>query len=234
MPRPDPPGSRVLPALFLAALSFALLCVFAPPASAQEEDENAVAFRFGAGVTTNYIFRGFTQSSDKPAFQPYAELEWRGLYGRVGASNVNFEDPEWEIDYYAGYRFSLREVNFDIGYGRYTYTNSGKCCDETIARVGHQAHEKVWIGGEVHQDFSESKGYASAAAAVSLPRGFSVSGKLGGYYADGEGADWNLGISYRITEQLAADLRYHDSSESHALVNATLSFDTDWSMFGGD
>ncbi len=70
-------------------------------------------------LVSNYIWRGITQTFDKPALQAGGELEHRsGLYLGAWASNVS---EKWvpgsnlETDIYAGYRASIGDVNADLG-----------------------------------------------------------------------------------------------------------------------
>jgi uncharacterized protein (TIGR02001 family) len=76
-------------------------------------------------VTTDYIWRGMTQS-DGPALQGGFDYSHEsGLYAGIWGSNVNFNNGNGqELDYLAGYKFKLGEVNADLGYIKYNYPNS--------------------------------------------------------------------------------------------------------------
>jgi uncharacterized protein (TIGR02001 family) len=77
---------------------------------------------FGATVTSNYISKGSTQTSDRPAIQPYAELSYGIFYGSVWGSNVRFDGvDDVEIDLAAGIRPTLGNASFDIGFIQYLY-----------------------------------------------------------------------------------------------------------------
>ena len=77
-----------------------------------------------ANVTfaSDYVWRGMTQS-DGPAIQGGFDFEDEsGFYAGIWGSNVNFNDGAGsELDYYAGYGFSLGEVGVDIGYIAFDY-----------------------------------------------------------------------------------------------------------------
>ena len=82
-----------------ALIAFGLL-----PAAAQAQD-----FTVTAGVTaaSNYVFRSVTFSNDNAAIQPYVELSYKGFYGGLWASNVDFgpgTTDDFEVDYSLGYR----------------------------------------------------------------------------------------------------------------------------------
>ena len=75
--------------------------------------------------TTDYIWRGMTQS-DGPAVQGGFDYEAEsGFYAGFWGSNVNFNNGNGqELDYYAGYGFSLGDVGVDVGYITYDYPDS--------------------------------------------------------------------------------------------------------------
>ena len=75
--------------------------------------------------TTDYIWRGMTQS-DGPAVQGGFDYEAdSGFYAGFWGSNVNFNNGNGqELDYYAGYGFSLGNVGVDVGYITYDYPDS--------------------------------------------------------------------------------------------------------------
>ena len=72
--------------------------------------------------SSDYVWRGMTQS-DGPAMQGGFDFEDEsGFYAGIWGSNVNFNDGAGsELDYYAGYGFSLGEVGVDIGYIAFDY-----------------------------------------------------------------------------------------------------------------
>jgi len=75
-------------------------------------------------LTSNYIWRGMTQTDDSAAIQGAFNLEYKGFYTGVWASNVDFkgeDDAVVEVDYLAGYKNDAFGVTYDIGYGQYTY-----------------------------------------------------------------------------------------------------------------
>lgn len=82
------------------------------------------------GVTNNYIWRGISQTSHKPALQggvDYAHAS--GVYVGAWASNVNWitnsgatGTANIELDTYAGFRNTLQnEFSYDVGFIRYNY-----------------------------------------------------------------------------------------------------------------
>lgn len=76
------------------------------------------------GVTSNYIWRGVTQTEKDPALQ--AGLDYsleNGIYVGTWASNSNFAGAKGpEVDLYAGYKKDLKGgLAFDTGVTKYFY-----------------------------------------------------------------------------------------------------------------
>ena len=72
------------------------------------------------GVTSNYIWRGVTQSADLSAVSggiDYAHAS--GAY--VGVWQSSLASDQYEQDIYAGYAFDAGPVALDIGYIKYMY-----------------------------------------------------------------------------------------------------------------
>jgi uncharacterized protein (TIGR02001 family) len=96
----------------------------AVPAEAAREFKLA----FNAGVTSDYIFRGFSQNGRNPAVQGGVDATYGILYAGVWASQVKFGNPWYtsaEIDLYAGikpvWKSSFGDLTFDFGTIYYGY-----------------------------------------------------------------------------------------------------------------
>ena len=71
-------------------------------------------------VTTNYIWRGYTQNANTPTFQSGIDLAFGDFYaGTWGSGAFNGQ----EVDVYAGYTTEVAGVGIDVGYLEYIYTN---------------------------------------------------------------------------------------------------------------
>ena len=111
-------------------IALSLVAAFAAPAVA-EEAAGPHTFTANVGVVSNYIFRGISQSQHRPAIQggvDYAHAS--GLYAGLWASQVNWTDrPDWtyqknnhvEVDVYGGYKGTIGDVGYDVGFIRYFY-----------------------------------------------------------------------------------------------------------------
>ena len=72
-------------------------------------------------VTSDYIWRGITQTDSGPAIQGGLDYGHEsGVYIGTWASNV---DEGVEIDLYAGYAGEIGEFGYDLGYLTYNYTD---------------------------------------------------------------------------------------------------------------
>lgn len=94
------------------------------------------------GVTSNYVWRGVTQTDEKPALQIGADYAHdSGAYIGTWASNVKFPDAYdgVEADVYAGYKKDLKgDVFYDVGAIRYAYPSEDTALDftEVYAKAG--------------------------------------------------------------------------------------------------
>ena len=79
---------------------------------------------YNIGGTTDYRFRGISQSSFKPAVQGGIDFSHKsGAYAGVWASNVNWikdyigaTDGSLEVDFFGGYKGELaKDLGFDLG-----------------------------------------------------------------------------------------------------------------------
>lgn len=110
----------------------ATLLAISVPALAQEEGGGAFTLEGNLTATSDYVFRGVSQSSENPALQPSLTLSHEsGLYANVWASNVDFDTPgdgiSVEVDYTLGWSTDVAEgVNLDLSAVRYTYPGSNR------------------------------------------------------------------------------------------------------------
>jgi uncharacterized protein (TIGR02001 family) len=103
------------------SLSLALIATMA----FAEEKTSDVGVSANMSITSNYVWRGMTQSHNSAAVQGGVDLDYKGLYVGVWGSNVDFSDDKnsLEADLYAGYTGELEGIGFDIGAIQYIYPN---------------------------------------------------------------------------------------------------------------
>lgn len=75
-------------------------------------------------VSSNYIWRGVTQTSDQSAVS--GGIDWAhpsGVY--IGGWTSNLDGNDYELDLYGGYGFNAGDVDLDVGFINYRYPVSG-------------------------------------------------------------------------------------------------------------
>lgn len=113
-------------------LMFAVLgALSAMPALAADAAAPAPAFTPSANVAivSNYLYRGLTQTGENPAIQGGFDLAHAsGAYIGVWGSSISWisdassaTSAGTEFDTYLGYKFSMSDVGFDLGFLRYNY-----------------------------------------------------------------------------------------------------------------
>jgi len=158
-----------------------------------------------AGVTTNYVFRGETQTDDNIAIQGGVdftnEFEHDGtLYLGAWASNVDFPAAQadgFEVDLYVGYNFKLNEdVKFDIGYIAYEYTDSNiSDLSEIFFGAGFKDFSATYYAGNA--DRGSDYSYIDLKYSFELPKEYNIHLHYGNLDPDnGTGAeDVSIGVS---------------------------------------
>ena len=200
-----------------AALAAALATVTAGAASAQD-------VAFNAAVTSDYVFRGVSQTSEDPALQIGVDYTTGGFYVGAWASNVDFgDDTDAEVDLYAGYRTEAAGFAFDFGAVGYTYVNAPSLPDAGYGYVelkaaASRAIGPATIGAALYfsPDFfgiDERATYVEANLAFAPADKWTVSAAVGKQMLDvsDDYATWNIGVGYAFTDNLVADVRYHDT-----------------------
>jgi len=85
------------------------------------------------GLYSQYVFRGLTQTNDKPALQGGFDVSHEsGLYAGVWGSNISWisdatpgASASLEADLYGGYKFPISgDISGDVGFLHYAYPGS--------------------------------------------------------------------------------------------------------------
>lgn len=216
-----------------AALAAALATFAAGSASAQEWD-----VAFNAAVTSDYVFRGASQSDENVAFQGGVDASYGGFYVGGWASTVDFgDDTDAEVDVYGGVRTEAGGFALDFGVVGYGYVNEPSSAEYNYVELkaaASRAIGPVTAGLALYYspDFFGPDGeavYTEANAAFTPAEGWTVSGAIGKQVLDisADYTTWNVGVAWAFTDTLALDVRYHDTDvDNSALydgrVNATL------------
>jgi uncharacterized protein (TIGR02001 family) len=176
-----------------------------------------VEFSGNVALTTDYVFRGISQT-DGPAVQGGFDMEVsNGLYAGIWASNLDFgDDADIEVDYYAGFGGEFaNKLGYDVGVTYYSYpsSNAADAGDYDFTEVygslsydfGPAAatlglnHSSDYFGG------SDNATYVYVGVDVPLANDFALSMQYGDQSIDDNAAfgtpdynDWKVGLSKSV------------------------------------
>lgn len=210
-----------LKAAILAALLLAPAVSFAQEVAAEEETSN---FSWNAGVVSDYVFRGVSQSGKDIAFQGGVDYAFgdSGFYVGAWGSNVDFgaqAAPDVEIDAYVGYNTDIGEkVNFDVMLTRYTYHGADSGYgnidyNELITKIGLKDVATLTLGyTNDYSNTGEKVIYANLGHSWDLGKDYSLNAGFGRTFADiGDYNDWNVGVS-KAFGPVEFGLNYYDTN----------------------
>jgi uncharacterized protein (TIGR02001 family) len=217
------------------------------------DEGRKLALSVTVGGTSDYIFRGISQTDENPAAQGSVDLTYGLFYAGVWSSNVDFGpgSPNAEIDVYAGIKPTLGAgpfwgpVTFDFGVIYYAYP----AADDDAAELDYvefkagYSMESPWIkgltsgttfyyspeyGGEVGEVFTleSAASYALPQLGIFTP---SISGAWGTVYGDRDEGFTPGGTG-------AEDYQYWNAGLALAVEKFTFDFrywDTDIDVTGG-
>ena len=193
------------------ALSAALAAVFALGASGAAQ---AVDVTGNATLTTDYVWRGSTQTQGDPAVQAGVKVAGAsGFYGSVWASNVEFA-PEThassEFDFTVGWGHALNDdwaLDVNVLHYRYPSTTVDLNWTELNGTV-------TWKG-----NYWASLGYSNEALGYDES---GVYGLIGAKFPVNDQFRFEAAVAYYDLKDLNGDDR--DDSYAHGLVSAVWAF----------
>ena len=225
----------------------ALLAVGSTTASADFLSE--VETSANVALTSNYVWRGMTQTDNKPAIQGGFDVGYKGLYAGVWGSNIDFGDDvdtSIEIDLYVGYANDIAGITYDLAYTQYTYPgetddlNFGEASialgyDFEILSVG----AKYYAGVDTHDsdnsadDWKPQNGF-ELSTSVPLPWDLSADAMYGEYNHTGN--YYSVGLT-KSFDKFAVNVAYtgmdfddrfggrdEDGSEGNLVATLSASF----------
>ncbi len=221
-------------------ISLALLALM--PLAVQAQEEDSAGFNWNAAATSEYMFRGISQTDDHPAIQAGAGYSWsNGLYVGGWASNVDFgaadQETDAEIDTFVGWNGDLGATNLDVQLVRYNYvgepSNVDYAYNELIGKLTFAENYSATLG--YTNDFLNTStdsiyaglgGNWDVGAGVNLTAGVgytTVEGPEDGYldYSVGANRDFgpvNIGLNYVGTDGTAEDLFGKDNAEDKVVL----------------
>jgi uncharacterized protein (TIGR02001 family) len=222
-------------------LALSLLAPLSMAQSALADGEDAEEKAWGplsitATVTSDYRFRGQSQKSRDAALQGSIDFQSEtGFFAGVWASGVDFSDTGdtstfMEVDFYAGYNFTLGEgTEGGIKATYYHYADGPSVIGydywEVQASLSHD-FGPASLSAEVNYSpeyFFETGEALAVAGGVDVPLSdkFTLSGHVGHQSIDNNGAFgtpdwvyWDLGVSAELG-RFTLDVRYVDTNLSY-------------------
>lgn len=212
------PTSAIILSAMLAANVASTQAVAAEP-------EYTLSYNIGA--TTDYRFRGISQTSFKPAVQAGADFSHKsGVYAGVWGSNVNWvkdfagaTDGSMEVDLYGGYKGELaKDLGFDVGVIGYLYPSNNAATNANTTEIYAAltyglvtAKYSRSLTNFVANADSTGSQYLEIAATFDLGNGFSLTPHIGrqlipNQVTSGDYTDYSLTLSKDFGNGLAASL----------------------------
>jgi uncharacterized protein (TIGR02001 family) len=187
-------------------------------------EDAAPAFSFNVGASSDYVFRGVSQTDENAQVYGGADVSYGMFYAGVWASNVDFLDStDAEIDGYVGVKPTAGPVALDLGAIYYGYVDAPSGSDYgywEFKAAGSLPAGPGTIGAALYYspDFFGSVDealYYEINGSVPLADKLSLSGAFGHQSLEGPGdyTTWNVGMGYALNDHIGLDLRYHDTDE---------------------
>lgn len=205
------PASAIAAGLMLAGTSGAM--------AQQRVESLGVTITTQAGLATDYLFRGVSQTRGDPAIQAAVDIEHEsGVYVGGFGSNVDFLglDAKIELDGLIGYRFELAGIKLDAGFIYYAYPGYSKPTGgfdldyyEFALKAAYTIGPATLLGAVYYSpDFQLQSGaafYSEGGVDLALPFSFVLSGRVG-YQAIDRNArfglpdfwNWSVGLSREV------------------------------------
>ncbi len=224
---------------FMKKLAYALVLtgLVAAPTLAMAEEESPHSLSANVSLTSDYVFRGVSQTQNGPAIQggfDYAHAS--GFYVGTWGSNVDWvslgykDNNSMEIDLYGGYRGSAGDFGYDVGAITYYYPGddvTGATDPDTTeiylsgswkflsAKYSHVVSKNIF--GWTTTDGGKTRGsyYVELNGNYDLGNGWGVLGHVG-YQdikdnSDASYTDWKVGVSKDVGFGVAT-LAYSDTN----------------------
>lgn len=229
----------------VSKLALAAAGAFALFSSSALADNDYGGFSGYVALTSDYRYRGISQSDLHPTVQGSVNWTQDGWYVGTWDSGIDFNDgrSDIEMDFYGGKHIDLDGTDLNVEAYYYFYPNQPAGANysfyETIVGLSHPFDNGLTIGAQAawSPDFFGSTGnslWLDANAAYAIADWVSISGNVAHQFVDHglEYTHWDAGVTFTVN-QFALDVRYVDTSDgvatcfSHvcdATVNATLTF----------
>jgi uncharacterized protein (TIGR02001 family) len=212
-------------------------------------DQSPNKFGGDVAITSDYVFRGISNSDNKPAVSGDVTYSYEplGIYASLWASSINFNAPDdtVETDWTAGIggSFFNTGLSYDLGnvyywypgnspsqhgYGNYNYDEVyfGLSYDFSSVPFTPSVGAKVYYSPDFFGETGDAY-YIDGSIGFSLPHDFSLNTHVGHQYIDNNGGasteytDWKIGLSKEVFG-FGLDVSYTAVDDQAATCGSTL------------
>ncbi len=120
----------------VAAAGFVMAALAVPASAGSMKDAPAadegrkLTWSFNLGGTSDYVFRGISQTDNDPTMQGGLDVGYGIFYAGVWASGLDFSniasEAQVEVDFYAGIKPVWGPATFDLGVIYYAYPGTNR------------------------------------------------------------------------------------------------------------
>jgi uncharacterized protein (TIGR02001 family) len=226
----------------MSAVTVVSWCVVAGMVPARADEVPTDKWAGSAGVVSDYLFRGISQTNRKPAVQAGIEFDHAsGWYLGGWGSNVSWLSDastsaapissSVELDLYGGYRGSLgSDWSYDMGVYRYQYPGSYPA-GFTLPNTTEGYAALAWKGVSLKYSHaftnlfgyadSEHSSYVDLSWNLEFAPGWLLNTHVGRQHvANVPGAsysDWKLGVTRNFADNWSVALGYYDSNAARTV-----------------
>lgn len=170
------------------------------------------------GYSSDYIWRGVSQTSGNAAMQGELSVSKGGLYGGVWASEVDFGDEAtYEMDLFLGYELIVSDkLSLDVGVIQYNWDKGYDDVEELFAMVNLKNVSAAYYVNleDSEQDFME--------LSLNLPFVKFMDVSVNYSMFDSENDFWSLGMSKDLGKWEVSFYMTEDAKQDQFMDNASL------------
>jgi uncharacterized protein (TIGR02001 family) len=220
----------------LGAASLLAAAVFAAPSFAdglpgrgrvKAPDSRPCSVSANVGLTSDYVFRGISQSNEEAAVQGGVDFTCGRFYFGVWASSIYAAEATTEVDIYGGIKGKAGPISWDLGLLYYYYPGEPSGAPfgfGNYLELKAAGSIDTWKGGTLTGTVFYSPDYLNFLGTTvtyegtftqTLPRVGMFSPTFGATigYSDIENFDasysyWNVGLTLSFLERWSVDIRY--------------------------
>jgi len=233
----------------MKSIKLSLATILATASLAITANASEVGVSANVSMTSDYMWRGMTQSAGSPAIQGGFDLDYEGFYIGTWGSNVAGDPDEtqggeyyygkasMELDLYGGYSTEISGVGIDVGFLQFMYPKDSEAKGWGEAYLGLSYDlEMLSVGAKYSYAIDTmDNGWTDynlleLSASVPLPQDMAIDVTYGLYENVGDFYYAGFTKSYKSYEFTVAytgisyDSSYADGSESKATLTVGTSF----------